>query len=940
MRSRLFARGLVGVLTVGSLGTGGAASGPQIGPSYAGSVPVAVVNVSTEAQLQSAIKLLQSNTTIVLAPGTYVLTSTLWINGAFTNVGVRGATSDRDDVTLVGPGMDRARYGDVPYGIWVGGAVDGVTIENLTIRDVYHHAISLAGGTHRPRISNVRLVDAGERFIESAWDAASGGVDSGVVEQSAFEYTTAARDEAAIGVDIHAGTGWIIRDNQFTRIASSTGLAGPAVLASDGSRDTVTERNTIVNSSRGIAYGIKETAGFDHSGGIIRNNVVYRTADRPGLAGISLADSPNTEVANNTVFVSGTYGTPIEYRYAGTTGVLLVNNLLDGVIAAWDGAVGTERNNLAAADASLFVNAAAADLRLRSTATSAIDRGAVLANVTDDWSGKLRPAGSSYDIGADEYGASRTSYSISGRVIDSESGEAVSGATVSLGGARSATATTAVDGTFTFSGLAGHVDYTAAATSQSLASTVSFSSLAGNQSGATLLTVSPMLNHAPTVSLTSPSEADVFTAPASITVSATARDRDTSVSKVEFYAGATLIGTDKTSSYRITWSNVPAGSYSLTAVATDTKGLQTRSDPVNVRVVAPSVTANVPPTISITSPVAGQVSTQSTSLTITATASDSDGSVSKVDFYAGSTSIGTKSAAPYQITWTNAAAGTYSLTAVATDNRGASTRSAAVSVTITAPAAPIPGPTPAPVPPTPAPGTSGMWIPAMSTPWQWQLTGTVDQTVDVPMYDIDLFDNSAAVVASLKAKGRHVVCYVSAGTWEDWRSDAAQFPAEVKGNSNGWPGEKWLDIRRLDVLAPIMSARLDQCKAKGFDAVEPDNVDGYTNKSGFPLTAADQLAYNRWFATAAHSRGLSVGLKNDLDQVTDLVGDFDWALNEQCFEYNECSALAPFTKAGKAVFEVEYNLTTAQFCSKAVALQFNAMKKGLDLDAPRTACTP
>ena len=131
---------------------------------------------------------------------------------------------------------------------------------------------------------------------------------------------------------------------------------------------------------------------------------------------------------------------------------------------------------------------------------------------------------------------------------------------------------------------------------------------------------------------------------------------------------------------------------------------------------------------------------------------------------------------------------------------------------------------------------------------------------------------------------------------------------------------------------------MDLCKSKGFDGLEPDNIDGYSNNSGFPLTAQDQLNYNKWLAAAAHARGLSIGLKNDLEQIPQLVTSFDWALNEQCFEYNECSLLAPFTQAGKAVFEVEYNLATSQFCDKAVALKFNALKKGLDLDAPVTAC--
>src|SRR5581483_990790 len=126
------------------------------------------------------------------------------------------------------------------------------------------------------------------------------------------------------------------------------------------------------------------------------------------------------------------------------------------------------------------------------------------------------------------------------------------------------------------------------------------------------------------------------------------------------------------------------------------------------------------------------------------------------------------------------------------------------------------------------------------------------------------------------------ICYLSAGTWEDWRPDANTFPAFVMGNSLSWPGERWLHIHYLDILGPIMGARLGLCKAKGFDGVEPDNVDGYANDTGFPLTAQDQLRYNIFLANAAHARGLSVGLKNDVDQVEQLLPHFDWTLNESC----------------------------------------------------------
>jgi hypothetical protein len=233
-----------------------------------------------------------------------------------------------------------------------------------------------------------------------------------------------------------------------------------------------------------------------------------------------------------------------------------------------------------------------------------------------------------------------------------------------------------------------------------------------------------------------------------------------------------------------------------------------------------------------------------------------------------------------------------------------------------------------------------IWVPARSTSWQWQLTGLpIDETIDAVMYDVDLVDTPASVVGSLHARGRKVVCYMSAGTVEDWRPDAGRFPASVMGaRVQGWPGERWLDIRQIEILRPLMEARMDLCKRKGFDAIEPDNVDGYANQSGFPLTADDQLRYNIWLAHAAHARGLSVGLKNDLEQTARLVPYFDWALAEQCFEHDECHRLAPFTNAGKAVFAVEYNLPPAGFCGKARALGFNAIRKNVTLDAFRAAC--
>jgi hypothetical protein len=235
-------------------------------------------------------------------------------------------------------------------------------------------------------------------------------------------------------------------------------------------------------------------------------------------------------------------------------------------------------------------------------------------------------------------------------------------------------------------------------------------------------------------------------------------------------------------------------------------------------------------------------------------------------------------------------------------------------------------------------GGTTVWHPAAVTSWQIQLTGTVDTTPDVQMFDIDLFDVDASVVATLQQKAAKVICHISAGSFEAWRSDAASFPASVLGNTLGSSGERWLDIRATDVLGPIMKARLDICRSKGFDGVDVDTVDGYTNTTGFPLMVADQLAYNRFLATEAHARGLAIGLVNDVSQAADLVGDFDWILAEQCFQYDECDRVQPFVDVGKAVFHIEFNLETSDFCPLANTLNFNSMKKNVSLDAARWPC--
>ena len=231
------------------------------------------------------------------------------------------------------------------------------------------------------------------------------------------------------------------------------------------------------------------------------------------------------------------------------------------------------------------------------------------------------------------------------------------------------------------------------------------------------------------------------------------------------------------------------------------------------------------------------------------------------------------------------------------------------------------------------------WKPEQGISWQWQLTGKINSDYDVDVYDIDLVDTSQAVIDELHQKGIKVVCYFSAGTVDKQRADAPQFPAEFIGKAMvGWPDEKWLDISNYPMFSSLIKKRLDLAVKKKCDGIEPDNVDAYQNNNGFSLTYQNQLEYNRWLAKEAHQRGLSIALKNDLDQIEDLIDYFDLAINEQCFEFEECEKLMHFIKKGKPVLGVEYELEMNQFCNKANKLNFSWLKMDYELAGKRISC--
>src|SRR5260221_393424 len=185
-------------------------------------------------------------------------------------------------------------------------------------------------------------------------------------------------------------------------------------------------------------------------------------------------------------------------------------------------------------------------------------------------------------------------------------------------------------------------------------------------------------NVAPAVSLTSPANNANFATGSTVTITANATDSDGTIAKVEFFQGATKLGEALTSPYSFAWANVPAGSYSLTAKATDNLSAVTTSTVIAITVS----TANVAPAVSLTSPANNANFATGSTVTITANATDSDGTIAKVEFFQGTTKLGEDLTSPYSFAWASVSVGSYSLTAKATDNLGAVTTSSAIAITV------------------------------------------------------------------------------------------------------------------------------------------------------------------------------------------------------------------------------------------------------------------
>jgi uncharacterized protein (TIGR01370 family) len=245
-------------------------------------------------------------------------------------------------------------------------------------------------------------------------------------------------------------------------------------------------------------------------------------------------------------------------------------------------------------------------------------------------------------------------------------------------------------------------------------------------------------------------------------------------------------------------------------------------------------------------------------------------------------------------------------------------------------------------PPAPTPGTIKLPLIGKIS-WDWQIGASGDSNVTVPsgvtLLDLDGFNISAAKVASLKAQGIYTVCYIDAGSYEDGRPDSSQYPAYLKIYKDTQWNEWFLDIRDVfkpnSVLAQLLTARFQMCKDKGFDALEPDNLQNDENTKGL-LTKQEQIDFNGWVADTAHSVGLAVFQKNGPDNILlkdrtgkMMVDKFDGILNEECQQYSECNPLAEYVKRGKLALNTEYSQTLD--CTTSNSLVINSIKKDLGL---------
>ncbi len=350
---------------------------------------------------EQKIRNAQAGTEILLMDGEYLFDSeSIFLNSP--DITIRSLSGNRDAVVIRGLGLDIGSN----EGFMI--AADRITIADITMHNLRRHAIAMKPGfdddaiLDQSYIYNVNLYDIGTQQIKGA---DSGENRDAVVACSRIGYTPGAVSGDYIGaIGIFEGSNVIVRDNYIYNI-NGEGTGCNAAVPTEPcnydtvpaiylrlSRDSIVERNIIIDSWRGISLGL--TNG--HTRGIIRNNFIYRSG--PGDMGISVENSINTIVEHNTVFVND-YWAPIQVR--GGSGHIFRNNLTSAPIQARDGAINLSiEGNGNIEFATIDELTAPTDPHLKPDSI-AIGAGVAPTTVNTDIDGELRSGG--WDVGADQY---------------------------------------------------------------------------------------------------------------------------------------------------------------------------------------------------------------------------------------------------------------------------------------------------------------------------------------------------------------------------------------------------------------------------------------------------------------------------------------------------------------------------------------------------------
>jgi hypothetical protein len=363
------------------------------------------VVVSTVAQFVNAIDEANNkggDRTIFLEDGTYTLSSDIWINAP--DVTIAGQSGNRESVVIQGDAMSAS----ASVGSIITIAARNFEIRNVTLQKCRWHLIQILGQVNADNIivKNCILRDSYEQLLKVTANLSDTSIssDNGLVEDCLFDYTAGIGPQYYIGgIDAHAARNWVVRGNTFRNIISPGGsVAEFAIHFWSDSANNIIEKNLIINCDRGIGFGLY---GSTNSGGIIRNNMIYHADNKGQFAdvGIALAESQNSMVYNNTVYMEHDFQWAIEYRFAGTVNALIANNLTNKIIISRDGGVASVSNNITVAESDWFIDVSSGDLHLASSRASVVDAAQSVTGLVDDFDSETRPQDAGFDIGADEF---------------------------------------------------------------------------------------------------------------------------------------------------------------------------------------------------------------------------------------------------------------------------------------------------------------------------------------------------------------------------------------------------------------------------------------------------------------------------------------------------------------------------------------------------------